>query len=176
MFAALALAAPAPARADDTRPDYTVSVGVPGLVYRGVAVELERDLPAQRISVAGGVAVRSTAAGDYDSTTIGAGGEVRYWLTRWAIWTQRPRGSAIGGYVAARLDLSRTSVTDAMDEAIGAQTTTSLSLLVGYRLAPWRGLEVRPYTGIAVRRDGGGRLAPWARGGVALGLAVGWSW
>jgi hypothetical protein len=38
-----------------------------------------RDLPAQRISLAGGFALRTTAAGDYDSRTLGVAGEVRYW-------------------------------------------------------------------------------------------------
>ena len=102
---------------------------------------------------------------------------MRYWLRRRAIWTRRPRGSAIGWYVAARVDVEHTSLRDGMDD-LGAMDTWATAALVGYRFAPWRGLEVRPYTGIAWRRewDPDGRLPPWSRGGLVLGFALGWSW
>ena len=46
--------------------------------------------------------------------------------------------------------------------------------LAGYRFAPWRGLEVRPYVGVAVRHEHSGDVG-WTRPGLAYGLALGWS-
>jgi hypothetical protein len=171
------LAVAGTARADET-PETTISFGPTSLLAHGLSVEVERDLPRYRISAAGALMLRSTAGGDYDSTTIGLGAEARYWFKRRAIWTRRPTGSPVGWYAALRLDTAHTSVTDAMDEHIGAHHTTALSVLGGYRFAPWRGLEIRPYGGFAVRhdRDHHGGLASWTRPGLAYGLAVGWSW
>jgi hypothetical protein len=174
---AVILAATATARADE-RPETTVSLGATSLLAHGLSVEVERDLPRYHLSVAGALMLRSTAGGDYDSSTIGLGAEGRYWFRRAAIWTRRPAGSPVGWYAALRLDTAHTSVTDAMDEEIGAQHTVALAVLGGYRFAPWRGLELRPYGGFAVRhdRDHHGHLAGWTRPGLAYGLAVGWSW
>lgn len=162
------------ARADDTMAT-TVSVQPRAFVGHGVAAEVERDLPQWHFSLTGALALRSTAGGDYDSTTTGIGVEGRYWLRRRAIWTKRPRGSAVGWYAAARVDLERTSLRDGMDESLGAMNTTSFALLFGYRFAPWRGLEVRPYLGLAQRVDSGGGLPSWNRGSFVYGLALGWS-
>lgn len=174
---ALLLSASGSARADE-RPETTVSLGATSLLADGLTVEVERDLPRYRMSVAGAVMVRSTAGGDYDSATVGLGAEARYWFKRDAIWTRRPAGSPVGWYAALRLDTAHTSVTDAMDEEIGAHHTSGIAALGGYRFAPWRGLEVRPYGGIAVRhdRDHHGHLAGWTRPGLAYGLAIGWAW
>ncbi len=163
LVAALLLAAAPAARADDT-----VWIAPASLTYHGVAGEYEHDLARgladRRVSIAGGLALRSTAGGDYDSTTIGVAGEVRYWLRRH--W-----------YVAARLDLAHTTVTDEMDETIGRQHAVELAGLTGLQYTPWRRLEIRPYVGLAIRResDHAGELAPWVRPGVAYGLALGWS-
>jgi hypothetical protein len=171
------LAGAGTARADET-PETTVSLGTTSLLAHGLSVEVERDLPRHHVSVAGALMLRSTAGGDYDSSTIGLGAEVRYWFKRDAIWTRRPAGAPVGWYAALRLDTAHTSVTDAMDEEIGAQHTVAIGAFGGYRFAPWRGLEVRPYGGIAVRtdRDHHGQLAGWTRAGLAYGLALGWSW
>ena len=171
------LAGAGTARADEL-PETTVSFGPTSLLAHGLSVEVERDLPRYRISAAGALMLRSTAGGDYDSTTIGLGAEVRYWFKRRAIWTRRPAGAPVGWYAGLRLDSAHTSVTDAMDEHIGAHHTTALSALGGYRFAPWRGLEVRPYAGFSVRhdRDHHGHIAGWTRPSLAYGLAVGWSW
>jgi hypothetical protein len=155
----------------------TVSLGVPALFERGLAVEGERDMPEWRVSIAAALAMRASAGGDYGSFGAALGAEGRYWILRRAIWSARPRGDAIGWYVGARIDLAHTRVT--MDgERIGAERQLALGLVTGYRFAPWRGLEVRPYTGIAWRRewDPDGRLPPWSRGGLVLGFALGWSW
>jgi hypothetical protein len=173
---ALALAATAHAsvaRADELRT--TVSIEPRAFVGHGVAAEVERDLPAQRLSLAGAASLRSTAGGDYDSSTIGLGAELRYWFRRDAIWSPRPRGSAIGWYAAARIDVQRTSLSDGMDASLGSMTTYSSALLAGYRFAPWRGLEIRPYVGLAQRIDTGGDLPSWRRGSLVYGVALGWS-
>jgi hypothetical protein len=94
------------------------------------------------------------------------------------MWTDQPRGAPVGWYVAGRVELTHTTVTDAMDEPIGAAHTFGGAALGGYRLMPWRGLEVRPFGGLAIRTDvdHGGRLAAWTRPGLAYGLAFGWGW
>jgi len=135
----------------------------------------QRDLPAQQISVVGGLGLRSTAGGDYDSSTVDVAAEVRYWFRRHAIWSARARGAPVGWYAAVRLDLDRTSLTMG-DDSLGSMRTIGVALRAGYRFAPWRGLEVRPYFGIAARNDAGGGLPGWGRGGVDYGVAVGWSW
>lgn len=155
----------------------TVSVELAGLSERGVIVDGERDFPELHISVDAGIVLRASATGDYSSRTLGIGGEVRYWLKRSAIWTRAPRGSAIGWYTGARIDLARTSLE--MDGAsLGRERQFATSLLFGYRFAPWRGLEVRPYTGLAIRHewDASDRVAAWTKAGLVLGFAVGWSW
>lgn len=157
--------------------DTTVSVELSGFADRGLIVDVERDLPERRISVDAGIVMRASAGGDYSSRTLGIGGEVRYWFKRRAIWTDRPDGSAIGWYVGGRVDLARTSLS--MDDmTLGAERQLGVSVLGGYRFAPWRGLEIRPYTGIAMRREwnAGDRVAPWTRGGIVLGFAAGWAW
>ena len=175
LVAALLAGRTAAARADDGPALTTVSLEPRALSAHGLAIEAERDLPAHRASLAAALALRSTAGGDYASTTLGAGLELRYWLRRRAVWTHRPRGAAVGWYLAARIDVSRTALRDAMDTSLGAMTTVGTALLVGYRFAPWRGLEVRPYAGLAVRTDTGGDLPAWTRGSLGYGLALGWT-
>ncbi|CAN5799385.1 hypothetical protein BH11MYX3_BH11MYX3_29910 [soil metagenome] len=154
-----------------------MSIELSGFAERGLILDVERDLPDRHVSVDGGVVLRSSAGGDYPSSTIGVGVEIRYWFKRRAIWTGRPRGSAIGWYVGGRVDLSRTSLSF-NDMSLGAERQLGASLLGGYRFAPWRGLEIRPYTGIAGRRewDADSRLAAWTRWGIVLGFAAGWAW
>jgi hypothetical protein len=172
-FALASTASASIARADDLRT--TVSIEPRAFVGHGLAAEVERDLETHRLSVVGAVSLRSTAGGDYDSLTTDLGAELRYWFRRDAIWSPRPRGSAIGWYAAARLDLQRTSLSDGMDESIGSMTTVAGALLAGYRFAPWRGLEIRPYAGLAQRVDTGGDLPSWRRGSLVYGIALGWS-
>lgn len=186
IIAALATTAAAQPGADTTAAalpatvpmhDTTVSVELSGFNERGLIVDGERDLPDRGISVDVGLVLRASATGDYSSRTVGIGGEVRYWFKRRAIWTRAPRGSAIGWYTGGRIDLGRTSLQ--MDgTSLGVERQFATSLLFGYRFAPWRGLEVRPYTGLAIRHewDAGHRVAPWTKGGVVFGFAVGWSW
>jgi hypothetical protein len=173
MTAAIVMVLLGVAHADPGRT--TVSVEPRAFVAHGIDVEAEQDLPRAHVSVAGSVALRSTAGGDYDSTTTGVGAEVRYWLRRRAIWTKRPRGSAIGWYVAARLDVAHTSLRDGMDESLGAMNTFGTAALIGYRFAPWRGLEVRPYVGLATHTDTGGGLPAWTRPSMSYGLSLGWT-
>ena len=175
-YVAIALLATTATAAADV-PDTTVSVELAGFRERGLIIDVERDLPERRISVDAGVVLRASAGGDYTSRTAGIGGEVRYWFKRDAIWTSRPRGSAIGWYVGGRIDLARTSL--AMDGmTLGSERQLGISALGGYRFAPWRGLEIRPYTGIAIRREwnAGDRVSPWTRGGIVFGFAAGWTW
>ena len=177
MKAVLIIAALSTTAAAEPTRDKTVSVELAGVRERGLIIDGERDLPDFRISVDVGLVLRASATGDYSSRTLGIGGEVRYWFKRRAVWTRVPSGSAVGWYTAARIDLARTSLE--MDEtSLGIARQLATSVLFGYRFAPWRGLEVRPYTGLAIRRewDSSDGIAAWTKGGLVLGLAVGWSW
>lgn len=155
---AILLALAGVARADDDAT--TVSMPLTTLALHGVSVEVERALPAPRLSLAGAVGLRSTAAGDYDSRTVELGAELRR-----AVWRDL--------YVSGRVDVARTSVTDAAAMDLGAVTTFAVSALTGYRFTPWRDLEVRPYVGVAVRTERGAGPG-WTRPGLAYGLAIGW--
>lgn len=139
----------------------TISILPRAFLSTGIAVEGERTIPARKLSVAIAINARSTAGGDYDSATLGLGGELRWWFRRH--W-----------YAAARVDVDRTSLS--MDGAsLGAMRTLSFGVRAGFRWNPWRALEVRPFVGIAVRTDAGGGLPAWRRGGFDYGLALGWS-
>lgn len=177
MKSALIIAALVTTASAEPMHDTTVSVELAGLSERGLIIDGERDLPDLHISVDAGLVLRASATGDYSSRTLGIGGEVRYWFKRRAIWTRAPRGSAIGWYTAGRIDLARTSL-EMDDMSLGVERQFATSLLFGYRFAPWRGLEVRPYTGLAIRRewDASDRVAAWTKGGFVFGFAVGWSW
>ena len=177
MKSALIIVALATTAAAEPVRDTTVSVELSGFNERGLIVDGERDLADRGISVDVGIVLRASATGDYSSRTVGIGGEVRYWFKRRAIWTRAPRGSAIGWYTGGRLDLGRTSLE--MDGAsLGVERQLGMSILFGYRFAPWRGLEVRPYSGLAIRHDwdAGDRVAAWTKGGFVFGFAIGWSW
>ena len=64
----------------------------------------------------------------------------------------------------------------ATDRWIHTTLEIGASALIGYRFAPWRGLELTPYGGLTWRRDVDltGRLPSWSRAGVAGGLTLGW--
>lgn len=53
---------------------------------------------------------------------------------------------------------------------------SGLPALAGYRLAPWRGLELTPHLGLSWRTevDLEGRLPAARRGGLTFGLNAGW--
>lgn len=130
------------------------------------AIEAERATGWRKTSVAVSLGVRSAARGDFDSLTVGAGVELRRWL-------RRPVAMR-GWYVAARTDLARTSIDDALeDRRIGGMTTWSLGASTGYRFVLWRHVELTPSVGLATVVETGTMSPATARGAGILGLTAG---
>jgi hypothetical protein len=147
-----------------------VSLQLATLDATGLAIQVERaSQTRKKLSAAIAVGARSAAQGDYASTTIGAGVELRRWL-------RRPQGMT-GWYVGARTDLARTSLEDRMeDRAIGALTTWTTGISTGYRWVLFRKVEITPSIGLAMVVEGGmdGKSPATVRGGAVLGLTAGW--
>ncbi|MCB9561583.1 MAG: hypothetical protein H6708_14345 [Kofleriaceae bacterium] len=169
-------AAEATERATPPPPRWGAALALPSLTYGGLAVDVERDLPARGFSLVGGAVIRAAATGDYGSTTLGASAEIRRWFKRRAIWTHQPRGAMIGWYLGGRLDVATMRLTDDAGARVGGQVTIAASVLGGYRLAPWRGLTVTPTLGLShrVELDPDGRLPAWHRGAITFGVDLGW--
>ena len=154
---AFVLLASAPALAED---DHAVSVQLATLDTSGIGVQAERDLHWKKLSVALGVGVRSAAQGDYDSSTVGFGVELRRWL-------RRPTAMR-GLYIGARTDIARTSITDTMDErAIGTLTTWAFGATFGYRIVIRDRYEFTPSLGAAWVIEGGTAPTSIRRAGLA---------
>ncbi len=155
-----------------------VSLAVPALDGgRGVQVALERWLPAQRVGVAGDIEARESAVGDYTGIRVGIGAEVRWYWHADGWLSRQPKGSMVGPFVGGRLGVALDATHDRLDHRwLGTAVELEGTWLVGYRIAPWRGLEITPSAGIGVRQDFdlSGRLQPDRRLTIAIGLAVGW--
>lgn len=158
--------------------DNAITVALPSLDGgRGLQVGYERWLPDHRISLGASVQLRETATGDYTGLRSGIGAELRYYWRARSFLHAQPTGSMIGWFVGGRLDIAVDGTHDlATDRWIGTTLEIGTSALVGYRFAPWRGLEVTPFGGLTWRRDIdlSGRLPGWGRPGIAGGLSVGW--
>lgn len=163
-----------PAEPEPLRND--VSIALPSLDgLRGIQVAYERLLPKQ-LGLSASIQIRQAAVGDYGGTRAGLGGELRRYFGRSRFGTHAP-GSMVGWYLGARVDVAIDTTTDTMtDRSLGTTLEIGTSSSVGYRLAPWRGLEITPSVGLTYRLDVdlSGRLPPWSRPGIAGGLAVGW--
>jgi hypothetical protein len=155
-----------------------ITIAIPSLDGgRGIQVGYERWLPAHRISLTASAQLREAAVGDYTGVRAGLGGELRwYWRARSFLHAQ-PTGSMIGWFVSGRVDVDLDGTHDTTSERwIGTTLEVGTSALVGYRFAPWRGLEITPSAGLTWRHDIDltGRLPGWSRGGIAGGLSAGW--
>jgi hypothetical protein len=146
-----------------------ISVQLATLDQTGGSLLVERALPQHKLSVVLAVGAREAAQGDYDSTTRGAGIELRRWLWR--------STSMTGWYVGARTDLARTHVDDKMaDRSIGGLTTWTTGLELGRRWVLFHRVELTPSIGTAAVVEGGmhGRSPTTVRGAGVVGLSVGW--
>jgi hypothetical protein len=155
-----------------------VSISVPAVDgLRGVGASYERWLPSRRISLAALGQIRQTATGDYGAMNAGIGGELR-WYWRADAWLSKlPAGSMVGWFVGARVELAFGAMRDRVDDRwLGESVELATSGLVGYRIAPWRQLEITPSLGFGTRRqfDLSGRLPSASRNTLFAGLSVGW--
>jgi hypothetical protein len=137
------------------------------LVGHGVSVGYER-LVAPRLSAAGLVGVRRAAEGDFSSTTLTAGGELRLW--------QRPHVMR-GLYLGFHGSVARTQLTDdTMDAGVGSSIDVTERFDVGWRFVAWRRFAIAPSLGLGMHQDidTSGRLATVNAGALMIGLELGW--
>jgi hypothetical protein len=180
---ALLCAATNAVRADTPLPVDGIWLSLPSIDgATGAELGAERFVPERRLGLVATLGARKTAAGDYSAVAGGAGLEARwYWRGR-ALWSHLAAGAhgeerMIGWFLGGRGDLSLSRTRDVAD-ARDLGTTLSLGAfgLVGYRIAPWRGLTITGDVGLGLRNehDLRGRLPPWTMGAITVGLEVGW--
>jgi hypothetical protein len=155
-----------------------VSIAIPSIDgFRGITASYERFLPERRLGIAVSGQLRESATGDYTGVRTGIGGELRwYWRADRKAWLSRqPAGSMAGWFTGGRIELSIDATHDRVD---GRWLDTAVELgaagLLGYRIAPWRGLEITPSIDLGWRHEFAQRLPGWTRGTIGVGLAVGW--
>jgi hypothetical protein len=148
-----------------TDSDAALAIELPALIVSGVALQAEHRLGMRRYSVAVTAGARLAAQGDYDSATVAAGGELRWW----------PFRVMRGMHGVARLHFSYTSVSR-MSEAIGGAIGIAEAIGVGYRWRVYSQIEVTPTFTIGLHTDvdPSGTLPPWTRFDLSLGLNLGW--
>lgn len=169
--ATTAVPAAAPAQHD-------VAIALPALDrLRGIAASYEHWLPAHRTSVAASVQLRESATGDFLGVHTGVGGELRwYWRAHHRAWLSRqPAGSMVGWFAGGRLDIGLAATRDRVAQRwLGNALEVGATALVGYRIAPWRDLEITPTLGLGRRREVAFGAPDWSRGTLSIGLSVGW--
>lgn len=176
VIAVLAIAAPA--AADDGPFLNSVTVALPSIDgLRGAQLAYERWLPCIRLSWAVSGQLRQTASGDFGGTTAGVGGEARwYWRAR-AWLTHQHRGAMVGWFIGARVDVAADWIRDRVaDRSLGTGFAFGVASRIGYRIAPWRGLELTPLIGLSWRHDLdlAGRVPGSSATTLSLGMSAGW--
>jgi hypothetical protein len=169
LVATIVVAADDAGAAPPPDPDTVVSVPIPSVSRGGMAIQAERYL-SRRFSLAGSLGGRSGAEGDYESLTIAAGVEGR--------WFFLARRNGTGPFGAVRVDFSRITARDTVDDReIGTTRSIAGSALVGWRWLLWRHLEITPSIGMAIRTEATSRsLATDTRGALTIGWTIGWMW
>jgi len=163
IVAALASTASAERVTLPAAPAHAVSVQLATLARRGGSLEGEHDLGTAKLSIAGSLGARAAARGDFASTTVGVGVELRRWL--------RGPETMRGLYAGLRFDVARTSI--AMDErALGVLTSASLAAIIGYRFV-LGSVAITPSIGVAEVIEGDQRSTT-ARTALVVGLTAGW--
>lgn len=158
--------------------EHAVSFSLPALDgLRGVQVQYEQFYPSHRMSLAVSAQYRETAIGDYTSQRAGIGFEWRWYWRADAWLSNQPKGSMVGWFLGARADmLIERTHDDYDDRQLGSILEMGLAARIGYRIAPWRDLEITPSFSITEVVDVSlsGRVPAWQRSGIGLGLTVGW--
>jgi len=141
---------------------------------RGAAIGYERWFPRYRLSASISGTVRQTASGDYTGIAAGGGAELRYYLRARSRFSRQPQGSMVGWFTGTRIDVGH-HWTSSEGRSLGEALVVGGTVHVGYRIQPWRRLEITPSIGHGVRveHDLSGRLAPWIKHGHTVGLTVG---
>jgi hypothetical protein len=135
------------------------------LVARGVSVSYERRV-AERWSAAGVVGVRASALGDFSSSTVTAGGELRRWL--------RERTPMRGPYVGFHASVGHTRLGDDEMGHVGSSTGLTERVDLGWRFTIRNRVAIAPSLSIGARQDIAQGLATTSRPLLAIGLELGW--
>jgi hypothetical protein len=160
--------------------DHAISIAIPSLdTGRGIAGSYEHWIPGPHLSIVISGEVRESATGDYTGLRVGTGGEARwYWRADRDPWLSAlPPGNMAGWFVGAGAYLATDFTHDTVDHKwLGSALQLGAEARIGYRIVPWRRLAITPSTGIEAHRDIdlSGRLPGFSRGGIAVGLDVGW--
>lgn len=165
------------AHADEAGPRNAVSVHPLSLGAHGLALQYERYIWPRHLSLAFGLAFRSSSRGDYASWVTSTGVEPRFWLMRNRVRSLRLGADAmIGPYLGLRTDVSWLLMSDTRRDAwVGGSVGLSFVGSFGYRFTIRR-VEITPAAGVGTRTDFdvAGRLAPWTRAVLRLDTTVGW--
>jgi hypothetical protein len=160
---------------------HAISVALPSLdTGRGIAANYELWMPQQRkLSLVFSAELRESATGDYTGIRIGGGVEARwYWRGDRDAWLSRvPAGNMVGWFLGGGAYVATDFTHDSADSRwLGTALQLGIAGRVGYRIAPWRQLAITPSAGLEVHEDFdvSGRLPPFTRGGLALGVDAGW--
>ncbi|HEY4177825.1 MAG TPA: hypothetical protein VGM90_13355 [Kofleriaceae bacterium] len=158
--------------------EHAVSFSMPAFDgLRGVQVQYEQFSPARRMSLAVSAQFRETAIGDYTSERGGIGFEWRWYWRADAWLSNQQKGSMVGWFLGGRADvLVERTHDDYDDRQLGSTLEMGLAARIGYRIAPWRDLEITPSLSITEVVDVSlsGRVPAWQRSGIGAGLTVGW--
>lgn len=153
-----------------------VSLHLLSLDARALSVGYERFVLPPRISLLALGGVRDAAGGDYSGWTLSGGAAIRYWVTNFAPSSGLGPGNMVGLFVAAQLNLARTTLRDEVaGQSLSPTLTIAEQLTIGYRFAIRGRVEITPTTGLALRHDfvSGARLPAWTRGAAVFGLTIG---
>jgi hypothetical protein len=137
------------------------------LVARGVAASYERSVSSRLSGVIHG-AFRSAAGEDFDSSTTTLGGELRIW--------KRDGAAMRGLYLGLRASVGRTRLIDEVMGPVGASTTLTERVDLGWRWVIRNRFAIAPAIGLALHQQttSSGRLAPGSQGSIGIGLELGW--
>ncbi len=172
--AAPSLTAPAPPAPAPL--EQAISLSIPSTDGgRGAQLTYERWMPERRWSFAFSAELRESAIGDYTGLRAGVGVAIRkYW--RADAWLSKlPPGNMVGwfygggGYLAA--DLTHDN---ADHRWLSSALSYGVTAVIGYRIAPWRGLAITPSAGLEWQHDLATRIPDWNVAGAIVGLDVGW--
>lgn len=155
-----------------------VSIAIPSLDgFRGITASFERFVPRRSLGLAVSGQLRESATGDYTGVRTGAGAELHwYWRADRHAWLSRqPVGSMTGWFTGGRIELALDATRDRVaDRWLDTAFEVGAAGLLGYRIAPWRGLEITPSLDAGWRHEFARRLPGWTRPTAGVGLSVGW--
>ena len=148
---------------------FIVSLPLFALSSNALAIQGERPV-ARRISAVAAVGLRDGGDGDYQSTTVALGGEMRLWLRpRQRGWFAGPR------LEIAVLHMSARASGDLPARSLGTTALITEGVVGGYRFVLFDRVEITPTLGLVVRHDlPSGPLPGDLRLVGIYGITVGW--